>query len=254
MNIEDRQNDAATDIEVDVDECALANSSEKVRGHFTKRQSANQVTKGEIWMRLLTTNLLAVALLLFGAASAGAYATTTSTSYDGSQTVSDSFTVTVHFDTEGGTGLILASVGIVFDTTQLQYMGGTSATYMLYTPAAGATAAVWMQPAATNLQVWGGTSPAPPLAKVNLDWISSGFPLNGTASAGTGDLGTLTFHILDASFLATLSTTGNGNVTQDLVGVQVNAGHNDVVVAPEPSTALLIGLGLIGLGVAGRKS
>jgi hypothetical protein len=207
-------------------------------------------------MRLLTTNLLAVALLLFGAASAGAFATTTSTSYDGSQGISDSFTVTVHFDTEGTTGLILESVGVIYDTTQLQYMGGTSATYMLYTPASGATASVWMAPATTNLLVWGGTSPAPPLQKVNLDWISSGFPLNGTLDGGTGDLGTLTFHILDNTFLATLSTTTNGNVTQTLSGVEVNSGHGDVVVAsvPEPSTALLIGLGLIGLGVAGRKS
>lgn len=212
-------------------------------------------------MRLLTTNLLAVALLLFGAASASAFATNMVTSYDGTQGVSDSFTVTVNYDTEGATGTMLLSVGVIFDSTYLAYMGNVSQSYMLYTPAAGMTQpSNWLSPAPSNGTIWTGSSPAPPLQKVNLDWIADKFPNYGTfidsASDGYSDaLGTLTFHIVAAgTSTVDIQTSGDGNVLQlGDTSIVPNAGSGAFVVTPEPSTALLIGLGLVGLGVAGRK-
>jgi hypothetical protein len=213
-------------------------------------------------MRLFKTNMLAVALLLFGAASASAYATNMTTSYAPGLTVSDSFTVSVHFDTEGASNVMLLSVGVEFDTTYLQYMGATSGSYMLYSAAVPMVqVAAWLNPAPSNGVIWGGASPAPPIQKVNLDWISNGFPFGGTYQTTAGDaysdvLGQLTFHIIaDGAHSLDVITAGNGNVLQLGDASQVaNTPGPSIEIVPEPSTALLIGLGLVGLGVAGRKN
>jgi hypothetical protein len=212
-------------------------------------------------MRLFKTNMLAVALLLFGAASASAFATNMTTSYAPGMTVSDSFTVTVNFDTEGAIGTMLLSVGVEFDTTYLAYQGTTSGSYLLYSPFVSmAQPAAWLSPAPSNGGIWGGTSPAPPIQKVNLDWISNGFPSAGTYISSDDDayadaLGILTFHIIaDGAHSLDLSTSGNGNVLQlGDASIVTNTAGPSINIVPEPSTALLIGLGLVGLGVAGRN-
>jgi hypothetical protein len=215
-------------------------------------------------MRLLTTNLLAVALLLFGAASASAYATTLSSSYDGTQIASDSITVSVDFDTEGGTDVMSLSVGVIFNTENLQQTGFTQPTYLLYTPTQGsgmaAIPANGLYPNAAATGTWGGTNPAPPLSKFNIAWTCSNFPSGGCDAAGGGNLGVLTFHIISTATTSNidLQVSGDGN-TLEGTGGSANILPNTVsgapiVITPEPSTALLIGLGLVGLGVAGRKS
>jgi hypothetical protein len=213
-------------------------------------------------MRLFKTNMLAVALLLFGAASASAFATNMTTSYAPGMTVSDSFTVTVNFDTEGAIGTMLLSVGVEFDTTYLQYMGNVSGSYLLYSPFVSmAQPAAWIAPAPSNGLIWGGTFPALPIQKVNLDWISNGFPSAGTYVSSADDayadaLGTLTFHIIaDGVHSLDVKTSGNGNVLQLAdASIVPNTEGPSINIVPEPSTALLIGLGLVGLGVAGRKN
>jgi hypothetical protein len=56
--------------------------------------------------------------------------------------------------------------------------------------------------------------------------------------------------------LITLSSTLPGNVIGDNAGLPIAhtlSGSGSVNVIPEPTTALLVGLGLAGLGVAGRR-
>jgi hypothetical protein len=212
-------------------------------------------------MRLLTTTLLAAALVLLGTGTASAFRTDMITSYNDSLTVSDSFTVTVLFDSEGAIGTMLLSVGVEYDTTYLQYMGNTSQSYMLYTPAVFMSQpAAWIAPAPSNGTIWGGTSPAPPIQKVNLDWIGSGFPSVGTfvstADDGYSDaLGTLTFHIIaNGDTSIDLNTSGDGNVLQlGDASIVANTAGASIQIVPEPSVALLFGVSVAAVGLAHRR-
>jgi len=83
---------------------------------------------------------------------------------------------------------------------------------------------------------------------------------NGTANMGTvSPLVTLVFTVLanPGSAAITLSQTSPGNVIGQPGGgsttATLNSGVGSVNVIPEPTTALLVGLGLAGLGVAGRR-
>ena len=202
-------------------------------------------------MRLLITNLLASALVIFGAASASAYATSMSSAQAGQTLgISDTVTVTVTHDTQNDADITLLSVGVHFDNTIFTHSGSTAATYALYqTPAKGA---IYLQPASTNGQLRVGTND-----QVNLDWISSQLP-DGNRDAGSFDMGTITFHVQalgDGEGHFTLSNSSAGNVLQLADGSNpANAVSGDFVVyTPEPTTALLVGLGLLGLGFAGRR-
>jgi hypothetical protein len=198
------------------------------------------------------TSLLASALVIFGAASASAYATSISSPQAGSTLgVSDSVTVSVNFDSEGAADITLLSVGVHFDNTIFTHSGSNAATYALYaTPAKGA---VFMVPASTNGQLRVGTND-----QVNMDWISSGLP-DGNRDAGSFEMGTLTFHVQalgDGMGDFTLSNNSAGNILQlgDASNPNNAVSGDFVVYTPEPTTALLVGLGLLGLGVAGRRN
>ena len=202
-------------------------------------------------MRLLITNVLASALVLFGAASASAYATSMSSPQAGQFIgVSDTVTVTVTHDTEGAADITLLSVGVLFDDTIFTHSGSSAATYALYqTPAKGA---IFMVPATTNGQLRVGTSD-----QVNMDWISSSLP-DGNRDSGTLDMGTLTFHVQalgDGTGHFVLTNSAAGNIIQlgDMTNPNNSVSGDLIVFTPEPTTALLVGLGLLGLGVAGRR-
>ena len=220
-------------------------------------------------MRLLITNLLATALLLFGAASANAFAINLTSNYDGVSVLSPSDTVTVqvHLDHQGNsTGIIALSVGVEFDPGVLQYNQGASstATYMLYingkspylSPFATCSAGcdTWpLNPEQVNVD-WGTTDITTPTAATGTSYA------NGTASPGV--LATLVFHVVGAGdgigeiFLNFDSNRGNtftDGTLADVSGSVALGGTPINVITPEPSTALLVGLGLIGLGVAGRR-
>jgi len=202
-------------------------------------------------MRLLITNLLASALVIFGAASASAYATSISSPQAGDTLgISDSVNVSVNFDSEGAADITLLSVGVHFDDTIFTHSSSSAATYALYaTPAKGA---VFMVPATTNGQLRVGTND-----QVNADWISSGLP-EGNRDPGSFTMVDLTFHVQalgDGVGNFSLSNNSAGNILQLGDGSQANnaVSGDFVVYTPEPTTALLVGLGLLGLGVAGRR-
>jgi hypothetical protein len=216
-------------------------------------------------MRLLITNLLATAMLLFGAASASAYAMNLTSNYDGVSILgpSDTVTVQVWLDTQGNPdGIIAFSMGVEFDPGVLAYDQGasSSATYLLYVN--GKTP--YITPlgccaGGTGPNVW-GLFPS----QVNIDWGSTALGSAGVApGTGGGLLSTLVFHVVGTGdgvgeiFVNWDSQRGNVfAVTSGAVDImdQVQSTGTPInVLTPEPTTALLVGLGLVGLGVAGRR-
>ena len=201
-------------------------------------------------MRLLITNVLAAALLLFGAAGANAFSTSMTNSWGGGvASVGDTLTVTVSFDTDGSNDVSLLSVSVLFDDAIMTYDGGTSATYALYTGGKGAT---YLKPATTNNTLRVGTS-----NQILLDWQNNILP-GGAAASGNFQMSVLSFTVQalgDGQADFTLSSTSPGNTLflGDETFATNNVSGSFAVITPEPTTALLVGMGLVGLGVAGRR-
>ena len=197
---------------------------------------------------------LSLGLLVLGAASASAFATTMTSNYSNGTvlTTGDTVSVTVNFDSEGVAGISLLSVSVLFNDTIMSWDQGASSSpsYALYV--SGGKGNQYLVPATTNLTLRTGTSD-----QILLDWQNTALP-GGNRDPGSFDMATLVFSVTDTgSGLAafTLSNSSPGNILQLSDGSNpVNAVSGDFdVVTPEPTTALLVGLGLAGLGVAGRR-
>jgi len=219
--------------------------------------------QGEIWMRFLKLNVLVAALLLFTAAGASAWQVRdTSSEYGTSINVGDTVTVTIDLNTDGGTDLFALGVGFLFEGSGFTYDQGASSTntYLLYTTAKNP----YLIPASTCGGVSGAgcdtylTNPN----QVQLDFVSSAVGTGAgvpAASVGFENLATLvftattpgTYGFLFSFDPVTGGVLGLGDGSTE--SLTLGAGGS-VTVVPEPTTALLFGLGLIGLGVAGRRS
>lgn len=199
-------------------------------------------------------------VLLMCASSAGAM-TISMTSLPAQAKVQGQVSVDVILDTGPGlTGMTLLSIGVLFSDTQLSYRQDLSTTSSEILQGTGGTSA-YMRPSSTC----GGTPGLPGCSlwvgvtnQVNVDFIATDL-IYGTdyPSEVPEVLATLVFDVIavgDGFAEIGLTLTAPGNViglaggatwTSDLVG-------GGAVAVPEPTTALLVAAGLVGLGFSRR--
>ena len=219
-------------------------------------------------MRLLKINLLALALVLFGAMSASAYQLSlVPTTNTAGVAVGDIISFDVFLDTEGASGIQLFTSALVFDPTVVQYRPDLSQTedyYPLYAPAAGkGTVPTWLVPTANPSELWVAPLPGTEQIEFSFTEVNLGFTV---ATATNVYLGTLAFEAVgpgtSEGYWGFQFPTDTGVFrVSDGAGGAVNVadteafapGSATMSVIPEPTTALLVGLGLVGLGVAGRR-
>ena len=215
------------------------------------------VNRGKNWVAALAV----ASLLLLSASSASAISLTLAGANGQDVVGGEQFSVTVSLDTESTTGITLLSIGVLFDDTRLSYNQGASSTtsYILYGGKGGGgymkangTCGGYPQSAPAGCSLRVNTT-----NQVNVDYVSTDLS-NGTQNTGSVQLVTLVFDVLAAPGTAaiTLSQTSPGNVIGQPGGGSTTGtllGDGSVNVIPEPTTALLVGLGLAGLGVAGRR-
>jgi len=208
-------------------------------------------------MRTFAINIMAVALLVFSASSASAISFTLAGATGQDVGPTGQVSVTVTMDTEATTGITVMSVGVLFDDTRLTYNPGASSatSYLLY---GGRGGGGYLKAASTcGGYAPGGSCNLALPGQVNADYVSADLE-NGTVNTGSSLLVTLVFDLtgVGGSASIALSSSSPGNVVGQPGGASVVptlAGSGSVNVIPEPTTALLVGLGLVGLGVAGRR-
>jgi hypothetical protein len=204
---------------------------------------------------------LGLGLLVLGAASASAFSTTMTSNYVIGDYPSTGDTITVYVDFNStGNDIYLLSVSVLFsdDTLAWDQAASSSPTYALYV--LGGKNNQYLVAASTNLTLRAGTS-----NQILLDWQNTSLPGGNRDACGITNLdpnvacgfrmATLVFTMIQPWGALTLSNSSPGNFFQLADGSHPeNAVSGDIVFPiPEPTTALLVGLGLAGLGVAGRR-
>ena len=215
------------------------------------------VNRGKNWMAAL----VAVSVLVLGASSASAISLTLGGANGQDVTPGGQVSVTVTLDTEATVGITLMSIGVLFDDTRLSYNQAASSTtsYILYGAGRGNN---YMTAASTcgGYPAGGAGCQLAVPGQVNVDYVSTSLT-NGTGASNVGValLVTLVFDVVANPGFASIALTqsGAGNVIGQPRGgsttATLNSGAGGVNVIPEPTTALLVGLGLAGLGIAGRR-
>jgi len=217
-------------------------------------------TKGEKRMRLLITNLLATAMVLFGAMSASATTVNVTSDYAGGvASVGTLVNVTLTLDAPD-TGIQLMGINVAFDNTALQYNQAASLaatgtpTYILYTGGMMSSALYAQQ---DPWQTW----PFPPAGQgqVNVNWADPSFIGNQVTGSGIkiaeleyevialgGGTGQIEVFV-DSAFGGILQING-AVVTLDLPGTPITLN------LPEPSVGMLSLGAILSVAILRRRA
>ncbi|MCS5636446.1 MAG: PEP-CTERM sorting domain-containing protein [Myxococcota bacterium] len=218
-------------------------------------------------MRVMRICLAAAVAALLGASNASAISLSLAGANGQLVTPGTQVTVTVSLDTEGTAGIGLFSVGVIFDDAILSYNASLSSasSYVLY----NGPFVPHLVPFSGPPQLFGGTTD-----QVNVDFVAtdlltgsagSGDTYSGLVVIGTGTVAPLANLVFDvvalgdgiADIRLTLGAGGNGfwmanGMSPSVTFGPAGDGADGWVITPEPTTALLLGLGLGGMAARRR--
>ena len=225
-------------------------------------------------MRILSLNIGVALLLLLAAANASAFAVNmTARGATDSLTTSSTVTVDVFLDATGG--ITIFSVAVMSDPAVLKYDAAASAALPLHPQSPLYGGSTGAQPSYVLYGMVGKSAtylkplqtpaflefPVTGTGQVNVNFIENA--LGTTTATGTGIyLASLVFHVL-ADFAtselslaftsANLIQTGVVVTPESAIGLSAPITLAGPPTIPEPTTAMLIGLGVLGLLLAGRR-
>ena len=212
-------------------------------------------------MRLFMINVLATATLLFVAGQASAI-TITQTGLGTTYNTSDTITLQYWINNIGDPGLSVMAFTVQYNNAVLTYTGGLVKNKILGAAddESGANPG-YVGQGLIRIQ----KTPFEPNAnEISFNWQSGTTPTWGEVSNQL--LGTAVFHATGPGVSGVNLANGQGSTFLQYAGSYASqgapsevqdsvnyVGSGDITVVPEPTTALLIGLGLVGLGVAGNR-
>mgnify|MGYP003574246588 FL=1 len=212
-------------------------------------------------MRLFMINVLATATLLFVAGQASAI-TITQTGLGTTYNTSDTITLQYWINNIGDPGLSVMAFTVQYNNAVLTYTGGLVKNKIL--GAADDESGANPGYVGQGLIRITKTPFEPNANEISFNWQSGTTPTWGEVSNQL--LGTAVFHATGpgvsgvnlangqgSTFLQTQGTYASPGAPVEVQDSVNYVGSGDITVVPEPTTALLIGLGLVGLGVAGNR-
>jgi len=209
-------------------------------------------------MRTLAASLIATICLCVGAPPSSAFTLWISGDFERTLenpwVVGEKANVVLYLEADQP-GIQLLSVGVLFDDSVFAYNPKPNSSvgvpsYVLY--GMSGMMSNWLTAVQSTWALWPGATP-PGTKQVNVDWAEITF--DGTYATGFAKIAELEFEVIttgDGIGDIDITLTGAGNI------FQVNGNPNTPLLmrygVPEPTTAVLLGLGLAGLLVArGRR-
>jgi hypothetical protein len=204
-------------------------------------------------MRLFIVNSLMVGLLLFSATTASAINLYMGAPSATSLNIGDTFTIQFRMDTEGETQITSVFASVITDENVLAFVSGTSPGTILF----NFSTYVGLAKASDPVNGVPGDDAGRVRAASFVTANPAGSGVSGPP-AGTL-LATLTFQAVGAGVtdVSPLLVLGDDEMTIaqiSVTGSVTTTPGATITVVPEPGTALLMGLGLAGLGIAGRRN
>ncbi len=207
-------------------------------------------------MRQVTASMIAAIGLFVGAAPASAF--TLWYGGDFQRTLEDPFrlgekaTLILYLEADQP-GIQMLSVGVLFDEAFFKYNPKPNSSvgvpsYILY--GMSGMMSTWLAAQQSTWLLWPGQLPSG-RQQVNVNWAEVTFA--GTHATGIGKIAELEFEVISAGDgigEINITLSGGGNI------FQVNGNPSTPIRLegiPEPTTALLIGLGLAGIAVIAKR-
>jgi hypothetical protein len=204
-------------------------------------------------MRLFKTLFLTMTLVLFGASSASAINVFMGAPSATTLNVGDTFSIQYRLNTEGETHITSIFTSVFADPAIFSYVSGTSPGFILLDPTYGELLSRATQP----VPVTNPADPAP-VGGVHAGNFATTNPAGSGVASAAQLLATLVFQAIapGTTVIGAQPVSGDDlTVSQaSVIGEVTWTDSAPITVIPEPGTALLMGLGLAGLGLAGRRN